>query len=104
MELASHSAAPLHRQLNRVYTLISTLKKATFLGDAALKYSLRHARKAGWRRLSPLLATAAAFLVLFWEPMVTLARDWYVSLLPAAASTGPDVSVPISSGDLRAAP
>ncbi len=30
-----------------------------------------------WRRLLPLLATTAAFLVLFWNPMLTLGRDWW---------------------------
>ncbi len=30
-----------------------------------------------WKRLLPLVATVAAFTVLFWSPMMTLGRDWW---------------------------
>jgi exosortase len=30
-----------------------------------------------WRRLAPHGATATLFLVLFWNPMITLGRDWW---------------------------
>lgn len=45
-------------------TAALTLDRArTFAGD--------------WRHLVPLCVTAAAFLVLFWNPVSTLGRDWW---------------------------
>jgi exosortase len=32
---------------------------------------------ADWRVYAPVAAAAAAFLLLFWEPIVTLGRDWW---------------------------
>jgi exosortase len=32
---------------------------------------------ADWRAPAPLIAAGPAFLVLFWEPIVTLGRDWW---------------------------
>jgi exosortase len=31
-----------------------------------------------WLAVAPLVTTAALFLVLFWQPLVTLVRDWWV--------------------------
>ncbi|HEX2188620.1 MAG TPA: exosortase/archaeosortase family protein [Longimicrobiaceae bacterium] len=39
--------------------------------------ALSRAQPLDWRRGLPLLAAAAAFVVLFWSPMVTLGRDWW---------------------------
>lgn len=39
--------------------------------------ALSRARPLDWRRGLPVLGTAAAFLVLFWSPMLTLGRDWW---------------------------
>jgi exosortase len=30
-----------------------------------------------WRKAAPIVVTGVAFLVLFWQPMATLARDWW---------------------------
>jgi len=42
---------------------------------AALTLGRQYA--ADWKRLVPFLATAAAFLILFWSPLLTLGRDWW---------------------------
>ena len=47
------------------------------MAHPAIDSALRHARETGWRGLAPVGATAAVFLILFWEPMVTLGRDWW---------------------------
>ncbi|HEV2736673.1 MAG TPA: exosortase/archaeosortase family protein [Longimicrobiaceae bacterium] len=39
--------------------------------------TLGRAYTGDWKRLLPLLATCAAFAVLFWSPMMTLGRDWW---------------------------
>ena len=39
--------------------------------------TLGRAYTGDWKRLLPFAATAAAFAVLFWSPMLTLGRDWW---------------------------
>lgn len=43
-------------------------------GDAALAADLRG---LDWRRYAPAVVAAVAFVVLFWEPIITLGRDWW---------------------------
>jgi exosortase len=39
--------------------------------------TLGRAYSGDWKRFLPLVATGAAFAVLFWSPMMTLGRDWW---------------------------
>ena len=44
----------------------------------AVTYAMRRIRLSDLRAPAPLLVAGPAFLVLFWQPLTTVARDWWI--------------------------